>query len=180
MTLKKCELYTDESGGCRIACEEELEYQPSPDNPDGSWSSSEKAVAALCSVFQHIGDLTQEDAYLIVLDTRMHDLAFFHLGRGDINTAVIDIAGIFRRVLAMGKSQSMILCHTHPSGNPKPSQEDLTLTSRIAAAADILGLNLADHIVIAGRDRYTSIRQTYPEAFDPAKAFFGDALRCSA
>jgi DNA repair protein RadC len=45
--------------------------------------------------------------------------------------------------------------HNHPSGDPQPSQEDRTLTARLAEAGKLLGIQVLDHIIV-GRDTYMS------------------------
>jgi len=50
---------------------------------------------------------------------------------------------------------AMIFVHNHPSGDPRPSQEDRALTARLQAAGDILGVQVLDHIII-GDQRYVS------------------------
>mgnify|MGYP002580935888 CR=1 FL=1 len=52
----------------------------------------------------------------------------------------------------------IILVHNHPSGDPTPSTEDKKLTEQIRAGASVLGLTLADHIVI-GDQQYFSFRE---------------------
>jgi DNA repair protein RadC len=45
-------------------------------------------------------------------------------------------------------ASSVILIHNHPSGDPTPSREDLRLTRQLRDAAELLDLNLHDHIII--------------------------------
>ena len=52
----------------------------------------------------------------------------------------------------------MILVHNHPSGDPNPSEDDVNITRRIKNGADLLGLELADHIIIGDND-YFSFRE---------------------
>ena len=54
----------------------------------------------------------------------------------------------------------IVILHNHPSGDPTPSQEDLELTQQIARGAQLLGITLADHIVI-GDNRYYSFRENH-------------------
>ena len=53
---------------------------------------------------------------------------------------------------------SVILSHCHPSGDPTPSPEDVRMTRQVNEAADLLGLDLADHIIV-GQDRWISLKE---------------------
>ena len=52
----------------------------------------------------------------------------------------------------------LILIHNHPSGDPSPSSEDLSITDRMSQAGMLLGIPLLDHIII-GDHRYVSFRE---------------------
>jgi DNA repair protein RadC len=56
--------------------------------------------------------------------------------------------------LALG----FILVHNHPSGNPDPSPEDLQFTRAVSSAGELMGIELYDHLIVAG-DGYTSLRE---------------------
>lgn len=57
-------------------------------------------------------------------------------------------------ILANGAS--FLVAHNHPSGDPTPSPEDISLTRRLKAAAELMGIPLVDHLVL-GRGRYRSL-----------------------
>ncbi len=52
----------------------------------------------------------------------------------------------------------VILLHNHPSGDPAPSREDISITRRIIEAGDIIGIKLLDHIII-GDGNYISLKE---------------------
>ena len=60
----------------------------------------------------------------------------------------------------MQNAVMIVILHNHPSGDPTPSREDLELTQQIARGAQLLGITLADHIVI-GDNRYYSFRENH-------------------
>lgn len=66
---------------------------------------------------------------------------------------------LFRKAL-LKNAVMMVILHNHPSGDPSPSEEDVAFTERIAQGARLLGLTLADHIVI-GDNRYYSFRENH-------------------
>ena len=52
-----------------------------------------------------------------------------------------------------------MLFHTHPSGDPKPSAEDIAFTRRLHTAAKTVGLEIADHVICGSAERYLSMRK---------------------
>ncbi len=55
-------------------------------------------------------------------------------------------------------ANSMIIAHNHPSGDPTPSKEDLTLTRHLLKSSEIMGIGLDDHLII-GASRFVSLKQ---------------------
>ena len=53
---------------------------------------------------------------------------------------------------------SIIISHNHPSNDPTPSPEDVKITRELVEGGRLLGIDLMDHIVIAG-DRYVSLKE---------------------
>ena len=62
---------------------------------------------------------------------------------------------IFKQAILLNAAK-IIVAHNHPSGDPKPSQEDYRITDRIYECADLMGIELLDHVVI-GDGTYESI-----------------------
>jgi DNA repair protein RadC len=63
-----------------------------------------------------------------------------------------------KRVIELGAS-AVILVHNHPSGDPTPSQGDIEITRRLAAALSTLNVVLHDHVIV-GRNREMSFRKS--------------------
>ena len=71
---------------------------------------------------------------------------------GILNASIIHPRETFR--LAIMKSvASIIICHNHPSGNLKPSVEDLAITKKLVEAGKILEIEITDHIIITGENK---------------------------
>jgi DNA repair protein RadC len=100
----------------------------------------------------------QEVMGALYLDSRnrlLHDGEVF---RGTLTRAAVEPRPLLR--IALAKSAAgMILFHTHPSGDPSPSVEDLAFTRRIDAACDVVGLRLLDHLILGNGGRWLSLRQ---------------------
>jgi len=63
---------------------------------------------------------------------------------------------VVKRALELNAS-ALILVHNHPSGDPTPSDADITMTGQIVDAAEVLGITLHDHLII-GKERELSFR----------------------
>lgn len=77
--------------------------------------------------------------------------------RGTLDRAVVEPREILKRAL-LARAAGLILYHNHPSGDPSPSREDREFTSRLASAAEALGVRLLDHVVV-GREGCVSFRE---------------------
>jgi DNA repair protein RadC len=76
--------------------------------------------------------------------------------RGTIDHTPVYPREVIKRALALNTA-ALILVHNHPSGDPKPSRDDIEMTREIKAAADALGIAIHDHLVI-GRKGHASFR----------------------
>ena len=81
------------------------------------------------------------------------------IATGSVSQAFVSPMELFRKAL-MRSAVMIVILHNHPSGDPAPSEEDIRLTRRVEKGAQLLGLTLADHIVI-GDNRYYSFRENH-------------------
>ncbi len=68
---------------------------------------------------------------------------------GNLNSSVVHPREVFKAAIDH-RSASIILLHNHPSGNPEPSNEDISITKKMVEAGKILDIPVFDHIIIAG------------------------------
>ena len=72
------------------------------------------------------------------------------VSEGSIDQAAVHVREIVRRALELG-SAALILVHNHPSGDPEPSRQDITLTRELMAALKPLGIAVHDHVVVGSK-----------------------------
>lgn len=77
---------------------------------------------------------------------------------GTVDSALVIPRDVLIAAL-MSNAASLVVIHNHPSGDPTPSADDLLLSERIAAAAELVGIPLDDAIVIGENGRYVSLRE---------------------
>ena len=88
-----------------------------------------------------------EEFQILLLNRANGVLGIYHLSKGGVSGTIVDVKLIFSVALKCNAS-GIILVHNHPSGNTKPSQTDIVITSKIKKAADLLDINLFDHIIL--------------------------------
>jgi DNA repair protein RadC len=87
--------------------------------------------------------------FAVVLDSRHGVKAVVKLAKGGTSRLTLCAREIFIPLLRLG-AVGFVLAHNHPSGDPTPSPEDHDFTATIAAAANVLGLALVDHLIVGG------------------------------
>ena len=102
----------------------------------------------------HIDDPRQEHFLVMYLNQRNHALKVECISNGGTTNVIADPKIIFKNALTIGAT-CIIVGHNHPSGNPRPSEDDRLLTKKIVAAGKLLDINVKDHIII-GNERYYS------------------------
>ena len=66
---------------------------------------------------------------------------------GEEKSAVCEPKTIFRAVFN-ANAEAFLVAHNHPSGNPKPSRDDVEMTRKLMAGAELIGVRLLDHLII--------------------------------
>jgi DNA repair protein RadC len=100
---------------------------------------------------------TQEKFVMLALSTKNEVIGAFEVFIGSINASIVHPRELFQRLLLVNAS-SFVVGHNHPSGDPRPSKEDISVTERIKEAGNIMGIELLDHIII-GDTKYLSFRE---------------------
>lgn len=104
-----------------------------------------------------VSSLKKEHFKGIFLDSRKRLIKDETIFIGSLNASIIHPREIFQIALEEGAA-AVILLHNHPSGDPKPSDDDIEITKQLVKAGDILGIEVLDHIII-GNKRYFSFKE---------------------
>jgi DNA repair protein RadC len=100
---------------------------------------------------------TTESTRILFLDRKNALIKDELHNRGTIDHTPLYPREVVKRVVELGAS-AVILVHNHPSGDPTPSQGDIEMTHRLAAALGTINVLLHDHVIV-GRNRETSLRK---------------------
>jgi len=101
--------------------------------------------------------LQKEHFVCLFLNTKNHVIGQETLSMGSLNASIVHPREVFRAAIKCS-SASIICAHNHPSGDPTPSPEDISLTSRLIQAGEIIGIDVLDHLII-GDSSFVSLKE---------------------
>jgi DNA repair protein RadC len=107
--------------------------------------------------FRALTHAVQEEFWLVTLDTKNQPIKTHQITVGTLRNSLVHPREVFRPAIA-DAANCIIVLHNHPSGDPTPSDQDLSVTERLESAAEIIGIPVIDHIVVAG-DKAVSIQE---------------------
>ncbi len=105
----------------------------------------------------HIRANKKENFVILCLDGRNRLICQETISIGTLNASLVHPREVFEPALR-NLCASVILAHNHPSGDPEPSEADLQITQRLIQAGRILGIHVADHIIVT-KDNFLSFKE---------------------
>ncbi len=104
----------------------------------------------------YLNGVDREHFVIILLNRKNGIIGINTVSVGDLSSSIVHPREVFKPAI-VASAASIILAHNHPSGDPKPSSDDLRVTTRLKEAGDILGIEVLDHIII-GDGCYVSLK----------------------
>ena len=128
---------------------------------EGSCLSNLKAIRTPEDVFAIMApgydNAVVETAQMLALDTKNKIIGVFTISIGLLNASIIHPRDVFQRAI-LSNAASVILIHNHPSGDPTPSSEDITLTRTLSEAGKVMDITVLDHVIV-GEGRFVSLKE---------------------
>jgi DNA repair protein RadC len=101
--------------------------------------------------------LEQEQMRVVLLNTKNRVLGIQLVYQGSLHTTVIRVGELFRDAVR-NNAAAVIIAHSHPSGDPTPSPEDLPCNKEIVQAGKLLDCDVVDHLII-GAHNWVSMKE---------------------
>ena len=114
-------------------------------------TSSKDAFDMLYPIFV---DLPHEETWALLLNRSNKVISSIQVSKGGISGTTVDIRLVLREAINR-YACSIILAHNHPSGNCKPSPQDIQLTERLREAARWMDISLLDHLIVSDKHYYS-------------------------
>jgi DNA repair protein RadC len=113
-----------------------------------------------CGLFlvPRFGAFPVERFGVMLLDSRQRLIRTQVLAVGSIDAVLAHPRDVFRAAILAGAS-AIVAFHNHPTGDVRPSREDVQLTDRLFRSGDLIGIDVMDHLIL-GDTRYCSVRET--------------------
>ena len=113
-----------------------------------SVNTQDKAVEYIIREF---ADLDREVFMILNLDTALRPINLNVVSMGTLSEAMVHPREVFKASI-LSNASSVICIHNHPGGDVTPSDPDIAVTNRLTECGKILGIEVADHLIIGGRD----------------------------
>ncbi len=114
-------------------------------------SDSDQAVDAFRAL---LPDIDREYFVVFILDAKNRISSCNVVSVGSLNQSIVHPREVFKPAI-LANGAAVILAHNHPSGDPKPSSEDIQITRRLKECGDVLGIKVLDHIIVCDDSSYS-------------------------
>jgi DNA repair protein RadC len=95
--------------------------------------------------------LARREHFVVLILNARHELQCREtVSIGSLNASIVHPREVFLPAI-LHSAASVVLVHNHPSGDPEPSEEDLSITRRLVQVGDLLGIGVLDHVIVAER-----------------------------
>ena len=123
-------------------------------NPGRAVISSPADVESLLR--GRIANLDRENFVAVLLNTKNEVLECPTISVGTLSSSLVHPREVFKPAIR-ASAAGIILAHNHPSGKVEPSREDRDVTRRLVGAAEIIGIEVLDHVILG--DGYFSMKE---------------------
>ena len=129
-----------------IVSEIQLKYQPQPitETINGAKDIHQLLINRVFDA-DTIG--YKETFKVLLLNNANKIIGYTTISEGGLTSTIVDVRVIIQTALVCNAT-SIILTHNHPSGNPRPSGQDDSLTKKIKSACELMDIRMLDHIIV--------------------------------
>lgn len=103
---------------------------------------------------EKVADLNHEEFWLITMNQAAKVISRRRISAGGIDQTTVDVRQIMKYAIQDNATQIAVV-HNHPSGNLKPSNEDINVTNKIKKAGETMNIRLVDHVIISKENYYS-------------------------
>lgn len=110
-------------------------------------------VKMLADLFQ-MDRYTEECVVLLAFDTKFKLIGLMEISHGTVDASLVSPREIFQKAMLLNAC-NIVIIHNHPSGDVTPSHDDYAVKRRLSAAGELIGIPLADFLIIGDKDYFS-------------------------
>ncbi len=127
----------------------------------GAWAPPRRGERCLDpgrvhELMRHAAHAEREGFHVVLLDVRGRLLRAVQVAEGSLSQCPVSPRDALRPAVREG-AHGLVFVHNHPSGDPSPSPDDVDLTARLRAAAEVVGVLARDHVIVAASGYYSFV-----------------------
>jgi len=127
----------------------------------GAWAPPRRGERCLdpervAELMRHAAHAEREGFHIVLLDVRGRLIRAVQVAEGSLSQCPVSPRDALRPAVREG-AHGVVFVHNHPSGDPSPSPDDLDLTERLRAAAELVGVLARDHVIVAAGGHYSFV-----------------------
>ena len=111
-------------------------------------------------IYEHfrvrLAQYKQETFIVILLDNKHRMISDQVVSLGTLNQSMVHCREVFAPAIER-RAAAVVICHCHPSGDPKPSTQDITITKRLVDVGNLIGIKVIDHLVIGDNEYFSFV-----------------------
>lgn len=117
--------------------------------------NSPETAANVCRKCFDSGVIDWKEEFIVIALSRARKMmGFYKVSSGGVTGTVADPKVIFQFAL-LSNASAILLCHNHPSGNLRPSEQDNELTQKLSKAGKFLDIEVIDHLIVTSESYYS-------------------------
>jgi DNA repair protein RadC len=128
----------------------------------GAWAAPRRGERVLdprrvWELMKQVAHATREEFHIVLLDVRGSLIKTAKIAEGSLTQCPVSPREVFREALR-ASAHGVVFVHNHPSSaDPSPSSDDVSLTERLRAAAELVGVLARDHVIVSGNGYYSFV-----------------------
>ena len=127
----------------------------------GAWAPPQRGERCLDpgrvhELLRHAAHSEREAFHVVLLDVRGRLIKALQVAEGSLSQCPVSPRDALRPAVREG-AHGVVFAHNHPSGDPAPSPDDVDLTERLRAAAELVGIVARDHVIVATGGYYSFV-----------------------
>lgn len=125
----------------------------------GRYLRSPRDVSNLMIDHLQMDQMERESLVAVAINIRHEPTHVEVVSTGSLTASIVHPREVFKMAI-LSNAYAIFLCHNHPSGDPRPSEDDRKITLRLKEAGELMGIPIIDHVVMGENGTFYSFKES--------------------